>query len=113
MAPYKICVVGGHCGLRMMMVAEHVGELLREAGYACEVSHQSLWDHPTPPRSTNLILELLPAYTEAEAGCPVINIRPFIKDIDDARTIDRIFEHMRVSYPPASAQFAAKLHMPT
>lgn len=112
MASFKICVVGGHCGMRMMMVCEHLDELLHAAGYACQMSHQSVWDHPAPPYAVNLVLQLLPAYTEEEAGCPVINIKPFIKDIDDPQTLERIFEHMRVAYPLAHAQPAMKLHMP-
>lgn len=104
MKPYRICVVGGHCGVRMMAVAEHIGELLKDAGYNCEVNHQSLWDHPTPPYATNLVLELLPAYTEAEAGCPVINIKPLLRDFDDPPIIEKIFERVRVTYPPTAAQ---------
>ncbi|MGE5073237.1 MAG: hypothetical protein ACM3MF_07405 [Anaerolineae bacterium] len=112
MASYKICVIGGHCGVRMMVVAEHVGELLNEAGFACEVTHQSLWDHPFPPRGASLVLELLPAYTEAEAGCPVLNIKPLLRDLDHPETIEKIFERVRCSHPLAAAQPAHHLHMP-
>lgn len=111
MKPYKICVIGGHCGVRMIVVAEHLDELLRKAGYPCEVTHQSLWDHPTPPRSTHLILELLPAFTEAEAGCPVLSIRQLLRDLDDPQTIDKIFDRVRASYPLTVAQPAGKLHL--
>lgn len=111
MASYKVCVVGGHCGVRMMVVAEHIGELLQKAGYACQVTHQSLWDHPTPPYSANLILELLPAYTEAEAGCPVINIKPLLGDLDHPQTIEKIFERVRLTYPLTVARPAAKLNI--
>ena len=45
MKTYRICVIGGHCGVRMIVVAEHLQEMLRNAGYICEVTHQSLWDH--------------------------------------------------------------------
>ncbi len=101
MAPYKICVIGGHCGVRMIVVAEHLDELLKKAGYPCELTHQSLWDHPTPPRSANLILELLPAFTEAEAGCPVLSVRQLLRDLDDPPTIQKILERVRASYPLA------------
>ncbi len=111
MSPYRICVIGGHCGVRMIMVAEHVQELLRKAGYSCEVTHQSLWDHPTPPRSANLILELLPAFTEAEAGCPVLSIRQLLRDLDDPSTIEKIFDRVKSSYPFAAAQPAAKMNL--
>jgi hypothetical protein len=112
MAVYRICVIGGHCGVRMMVVAEHVGELLNKAGYSCQVTHQSLWDHPTPPRGASLVLELLPAYTEAEAGCPVLNIKPLLADLDHPATIDKVFERVRSTYPFAVGQPAHHLHMP-
>ena len=111
MSSYRICVVGGHCGVRMIVVAEHVGELLKKAGFPCEVTHQSLWDHPTPPRSANLILELLPAFTEAEAGCPVLSIRQLLRDLDDPQTIEKIFERVRATYPATSVGRAANLSM--
>ncbi len=111
MSSYRICVIGGHCGVRMIVVAEHLEELLRKAGYPCEVTHQSLWDHPTPPRSVNLILELLPAFTEAEAGCPVLSIRQLLRDLDDPQTIEKIFERVRASYPASNAGRVAKLSM--
>ena len=98
MKTYKICVVGGHCGLRMMVVAEHIQELLRNAGYPCDVTHQSLWDHPTPPLFANLILELLPAFTKAEAGCPVINIKPLLKDLDHPQIIDKVLKQVQTSF---------------
>ncbi len=111
MIAYKICVVGGHCGVRMMVVAQHVDELLQKAGYACQVTHQSLWDHPTPPYSANLILELLPAYTEAEAGCPVVNIKPLLRDLDDPQTVEKIFERVRQTHPLAVSQPVSKLNI--
>ena len=111
MSPYRICVIGGHCGVRMIVVAEHLDELLKKAGYPCQVTHQSLWDHPTPPRSANLVLELLPAFTEAEAGCPVLSIRQLLRDLDDPQTIEKIFERVRASYPAAAVLTPAKMSM--
>ncbi len=104
MKRFKICVVGGHCGVRMMVVAEHVQELLHNAGYDCEVTHQGLWDHPTPPRHADLILELLPAFSEAEAGCPVINIKPLLGDLDHPQVIDKVLKQMQSICPPANGR---------
>ncbi len=95
----------------MIVVAEHLEDLLKKAGYPCEVTHQSLWDHPTPPRSTDLILELLPAFTEAEAGCPVLSVRQLLRDLDDPQTIEKIFEKVRATYPATSVGTVAKLSM--
>jgi hypothetical protein len=42
------------------------------------------------PPAANLLLQLLPAFTEAEAGCPVLTIKPMIVDLEHAPTLDRI-----------------------
>lgn len=87
---YRICVIGGSCGHRMMMVAEHLAELMQARGYPCRFSTHSVWEnYSTPPRS-DLILQLLPAFTQIEAGCPVINIRPMLIDLDHPETLARI-----------------------
>jgi hypothetical protein len=104
MKTYRICVIGGHCGVRMIVVAEHLQEMLRNAGYICEVTHQSLWDHPTPPYAANLVLELLPAFTEAEVGCPVINIKPLLRDLDHPAIINQVLQHVQASFSVVSAQ---------
>ena len=90
MKTYKICVIGGSCGHRMMMVAERLTELMQAGGYPCRVSHHSIWENYSTPPLSDLILQLLPAYTQAEAGCPVVNIRPMLVDLDHPETIARI-----------------------
>lgn len=100
----KVCVVGGHCGVRMMIVAQHVEQLLHHAGYDCEVTHQGIWDHPEPPYHVNLILQLLPAFTEEEAGCPVVNIKPLLGNLDHPQVIGRIMQQMQAIYPQAAGR---------
>ena len=95
MNPYRICVVGGHCGNRMMIVVEHLQELLRNAGCDCKLTNQNVWDHPSPPARADLILQLMPAFTEAEAGCPVINIKPMLADLDDPVSIEKILNKVQ------------------
>lgn len=99
MKPYKICVVGGHCSNRYMIVAEHLTKMFDEAGIVCQVvTHGVMGEYSFPPRS-NLILQLLPAFTEAEAGCPVINIKPLIGDPAHPATIEKILKQVRADYP--------------
>jgi hypothetical protein len=78
------------CGHRMMVVVEHLTELFQQAGYPCRVTHHSIWENYSAPPPADLILQLLPAYTEAEAGCPVINIRPLLADLDHPTTMARV-----------------------
>ena len=39
MSNYKVCVIGGWCGNRMVMVAEHLEELLGKAGLLMPSHH--------------------------------------------------------------------------
>ncbi|RPI78239.1 MAG: hypothetical protein EHM41_25815 [Chloroflexi bacterium] len=99
MAVYKVCVVGGWCGNRMVMVAEHLSTLLESKGYMCKVFHHSVWDNPSDPPKANLILQLLPAFTREQAGCPVITIKPLLVDLDHPGTIEKILDQVRTDFP--------------
>jgi hypothetical protein len=103
MAIFKVCVVGGWCGNRMVMVAEYLAEWLTQGGYDCRVVQHSVWNNVSAPPPTQLVLQLLPAYTEAEAGCPVINIRPLLRDLSDPATLERIRQHLQAHYPASGA----------
>lgn len=96
---YRVCVIGGWCGNRMLMVAERFTQLFEQTGLACKVSHHSVWDNYSAPPAANLVLQLLPAFTEAETGCPVINIKPMLVDLDDPDTLDRVLQQVRADLP--------------
>ncbi len=95
MANYRVCVIGGWCGNRLYMVAEHLSDLLAETGYPCQVKTHSVWENYSQPPVSNLILQLLPAFTEAETGCPVINIKPLLLDLNHPPTIEKIFAQVQ------------------
>jgi hypothetical protein len=99
MPPYKIRLVYGLCGNLRLIVAEHIEELLTQAGFLYKMSHQSVWENPEPPRSYDLVLQLFPAFTEADTGCTVITIKPLLVDLDHEPTIEKIMEHMKRYYP--------------
>jgi hypothetical protein len=103
MAAYKICVVGGWCGNRMVMVAQHLQEYLDSRGYPSRVIHHSVWDNPTHTPSSDLILQLLQAFTPEEAGAPVINIRRFLVDLYDEPTLSKIEAHLQAHHPASPA----------
>jgi len=99
MSMYTVCIVGGWCGNRMVIVADHLSELFEKAGYPCKVSHFSVWENMSSAPRGDLILQLLPAYTEKEVSCPVINIKPLLLDLDHVPTIEKILDHLRNHYP--------------
>jgi hypothetical protein len=98
MLKYKVCVIGGWCGNRMVMVAEHLEEVFAEAGLPCRVTTHSVWENYSRPPAANLVLQLLPAFTEAEAGCPVITIKPLLLDLDHPATIEKVLNQVQADY---------------
>jgi type 1 glutamine amidotransferase len=98
MKGYKVCVVGGWCGHSMVKVAEHMKELFEEKGFSCQVTTHSATTNCDVPPLTNLVLQLLPAFTQAEAGCPVISVKPLILDIDHPATIQKILDQVQADY---------------
>ena len=99
MPGFKVVVIGGWCGNRMFMVADRLTDLLATAGYPCEVATHNVWENYSRPPAASLLLQLLPAFTEAEAGCPVLTIKPMIVDLDHAATLDRILKQVAAIYP--------------
>ena len=101
MARFHVRVVGGWCGNRIMQVADYMRELFEQEGWPCRVTHQSIWETYALPPQVDLILQLMPAFTEEEAGCPVILIRPMIRDLDHGPTLEQVTSFMRGQFPAA------------
>lgn len=112
MAIYKVCVVGGWCGNRMVMVAERLAERLAQAGYDCRVFQHSVWDNFSAPPPAHLVLQLLPAFTPAETGCPVLLIRPLLRDLDHAETLAQVMQQVSGDYPLVTGQTPARATQP-
>lgn len=94
MQKFHVCVLGGSCGNRMVMIAEHLDELFKQHSYDCRVTSISVWECFSFPPSADLLLQLLPAYKAGEVDCPTINIRKLIQDIDDHDTLELIFNEL-------------------
>ena len=99
MADFRVCVIGGWCGNRMVMVAQYLEGVLSDAGLPSRVVTHSIWDNYTQPPAADLILQLLPAFTQSETGCPVLTIKPMIVDLNHQETIAKILEQVRAGYP--------------
>jgi hypothetical protein len=114
MGMYKICVVGGWCGNQMLIIAGHLSSLLEEAGYKVRVTHHSVWENYSAPPPANLVLQLLPAFTEKDTGCPVINIKPLLADYNHPPTIQKVLAQVGQDFSgaaiPAGSALAALEH---
>ncbi len=100
MPRFHVCVLGGSCGNRMIIIADHLSELFIQKGYDCRVTSISVWECFSFPPSADLLLQLLPAYKEEEVECPTINIRPFLQDIDDPDTLQKIYSVLEENSNP-------------
>lgn len=92
MARFHVRVVGGSCGNSLYMVADHLTELIEKAGYNCRITSQNIWHFAALPPNVDLVLQLMPVFTEADAGCPVVYIKPLLIDLDHPPTIKSVFE---------------------
>jgi hypothetical protein len=101
MSRFHVRVIGGWCGNRLLIVHEHLSEAIRAAGYDCRITHQSVWETYSLPPDVDLILQLMPAFKQSEAGCPVVTVKPLLLDLDDPVTMGRVFEALEQAYRPA------------
>ncbi len=91
MSNFRVSVLGGSCGNRMVIIADHLHELFQERGYACQVTSISVWECFSFPPMADLLLQLLPAFKDEEVECPTINIRPLLQDMNDKETLGKIY----------------------
>ncbi len=94
MSSFHVCVLGGSCGNRMVIIADHLSELFIQRGYDCRVTSISVWECFSFPPSADLLLQLLPAYKEEDVECPTMNIRPLLQDINDPTILQKIYSEI-------------------
>jgi hypothetical protein len=90
MKKFHIRIVNGWCGNRMIIIRDHLAGILEDEGYEFKLDNQSIWENSSPPTHVDLVFQLIPAFSEAELGCPSISIRPFLKDLNDPKTLDGV-----------------------
>lgn len=99
MSTYQIRIVGGWCGNRMVMVQDHLSELLEEHGYRVKIERQSIWENYAPPQRADLVLQMIPAFQPEDLDCPSLAVRPFIRDLGHQKTLQKIFALLKEHYP--------------
>jgi hypothetical protein len=50
------------------------------------------------PPAVDLILQLLPAFSEDEGECPILYIKPLLADLDDPETWEKILATIKIRY---------------
>jgi len=99
MGKFHIRLVGGWCGNRMVMVRDNLAQLLAERGYEVKIDQQSIWENYAPPQHTDLVLQLMPAFSHEELQPPSLMVRPFLKDLNHKETLEKVFDAVTEYYP--------------
>lgn len=98
MKKYHIRIVGGWCGNRMAMIEEYLEELLSTRGYHVRIDHQSIWESRAVCPTADLMLQLVPAFTEEEVHCPLLSIRAMSRDLEHEETVSSILAAVADGY---------------
>ena len=83
----------------MVIVRDHLDDLLAAKGYSVKIDNQSIWENSSPPEHVDLVFQLIPAFKPAELSCPSLHIRPLLKDLNDQETLENVFRIVEEYYP--------------
>lgn len=99
MSQYHVRVIGGTCGGAMYVIRDFLAEFLDARGYDCRITPQDICVSKVIPPGVSLVLEVVPTFSEAEAGCPVISVRRMLLDLHDEATLRRIMAVVERTHP--------------
>ena len=91
MKKLEILLAGGSCGSTLFLIAD---EIERQLSEVWQLPHrltlQSVWERFEAPAKTDLILQTMPAYQPSQVSCPIISVKPMIRDQKHAETLEAI-----------------------
>ena len=87
----EILLAGGSCGSTLFLIADEIEHQLTDIW---QVPHrltlQNIWERFEAPARTDLILQTMPAYDPSQVTCPVLSVKPMIRDRDHPETLEAI-----------------------
>lgn len=87
----EILLAGGSCGSTLFLIADAIEQQLTHVWQVpYRLTLQNIWDRFEAPDRTDLILQTMPAYDPAEVACPVLSVKPMIRDQGDPETLETI-----------------------
>lgn len=90
MKPIRVVLAGGSCGNTLYLIEDQLKESFPEWGFEVRLTTQSIWERFDLPAGAELVLQTLPAYKPDDLVCPIISVRPMIRDHSDPQTLDTI-----------------------
>lgn len=87
----EILLAGGSCGSTLFLIADAIEHHLSNVWHIPHrLTLQNIWERFEAPSRTDLILQTMPAYNPEEVECPIISVKPMIRDQGDTRTLEAI-----------------------
>jgi hypothetical protein len=87
----EILLAGGSCGSTLFLIADEIENQLTNIW---KVPHrltlQNIWERFEAPDRTDLILQTMPAYHPEQVACPILSVKPMIRDQNHRETLDEI-----------------------
>lgn len=102
-----LLLAGGTCGNTLNLIAARLEELLREEwDVPARITIQNVWQHHGPPPNTDLVLQTMQVYRQAEIGLPVLSVRPMIRDREDPQTLAAVREAVKALHRDPAGELA-------
>lgn len=87
----EILLAGGSCGSTLFLIADAVEHHLADVWrIPHRLTLQNIWERFEAPARTDLILQTMPAYQPSEVDCPVLSVKPMIRDHQHTETLEAI-----------------------
>ena len=91
MKQLEILLAGGSCGSTLFLIADEIEhQLSDEWKFPHRLTLQNIWDRFDAPAKTDLILQTMPAYHPTQVSCPILSVKPMIRDQRDPATLEAI-----------------------
>ncbi len=87
----EILLAGGSCGSTLFLIADEIEHQLSDVwGFPYRLKLQNIWERFEAPAKTDLILQTMPAYQQSQVSCPILSVRPMIRDQNHPKTLEAI-----------------------
>ena len=87
----EILLAGGSCGSTLFLIADEIEHQLSDVWeFPHRLTLQNIWERFEAPAKTDLILQTMPAYHSSEVSCPILSVKPMIRDQDHPETLEAI-----------------------
>ncbi len=93
MEKLEILLAGGSCGSTLFLIADEIEHQLANVWQVpYRLTLQNIWERFEAPARTELILQTMPVYHPGQVSCPIVSVKPMIRDQKDPDTLQLVRE---------------------